>query len=47
MIHKLIGLFWLFVFLGAIAGVIWLGFADIPVEQQNVVIDIPAEDVLQ
>tara|TARA_B100000508_G_C11384268_1_gene240149 strand:- start:278 stop:418 length:141 start_codon:yes stop_codon:yes gene_type:complete len=44
---KIIGFFWLFVFIAAIAGFVWLGLTDIPVQQQNVVIEIPNEELLK
>ncbi|NCO03023.1 MAG: hypothetical protein GW903_02390 [Alphaproteobacteria bacterium] len=44
---KIVGFFWLFVVVIAVAGFIWLGLMDVSVEVQNVVIDIPTETVLK
>jgi hypothetical protein len=44
---KMIGFFWLLVFVAAIVGFVWLGLTDIPVPQQNVVIEIPNEEFLK
>ena len=44
---KIIGYFWLFVFVAAIAGFIWLGLTDVPVQQQDVVIEIPTAEILK
>lgn len=44
---KIIGLFWLCVLIAAIAGFVWLGLTDVSVKQQNVVIEIPNEELLK
>ena len=44
---KLIGYFWLVVLIAAIGGFIWLGMTDIPVKQQDVVIEIPNEELIK
>ena len=44
---KIIGFFWLFVFIAAIAGFVWLGLTDVSVDQKNVVIEIPNEEFLK
>lgn len=44
---KIIGFFWLFVFIAAIAGFIWLGLTDVPIQQQDVVIEIPNAEILK
>ncbi len=44
---KIIGYFWLFILVAAIAGFIWLGIMDVPVKQQDVIIEIPATEVLK
>jgi len=43
---KIVGFFWLFVLILAIAGFIWLGMIDVPIEAQNAVIEIPVQDVI-
>lgn len=44
---KIIGFFWLFVFIAAIAGFIWLGLTDIPLPEENVVIEIPTDEIIK
>lgn len=44
---KVVGYFWLLVLLAAIGGFVWLGLTDVPVKQQNVVIDLPVEEVIK
>lgn len=44
---KIVGYFWLLVVIVAVAGFIWLGMIDVPVDTQNVVIDIPTETLLK
>lgn len=44
---KLIGYFWLAVFIALIAGFIWLGLTNVPVKQQDVVIEIPNEEIIK
>lgn len=44
---KIVGFFWLFVLIAAIAGFIWLGLTDVPFEQKDVVIDIPNKELMK